>query len=214
MKPLLGKMTIDWVLDGVLASAKKSGIVVSIPDRDIDLPLAEHCQSRSIDVFRGSEADVLGRYAEASQEHPYDHILRVTADCPLVSGAQLDALIDYYFASTLDYASNHIPTEQNLYPDGFGGELFSRQTLLEIAAEASAPRHREHVTLYLRDHPQRYTLGGPLAAKEIQYPRVKLDIDTTEDFDRMERLLSAFPNAAQSRPTDKEICEKFVELFL
>lgn len=213
MKPLLGKALIDWVLDGVLSSSKIQGVVVCVPNRDIDVPLRAHCQSRSIPVFQGSENDVLGRYAEASLEYPFEHLIRITADCPLVSGKQLDYLIDFYFSHDFDYVSNHIPTEQNQYPDGLGGELFSRKHLLEIASLAKSAAHREHLTLFFRENPELFSLGGPLAPEEIQFPSVKLDIDTQEDFRRMERLLRCFPDAANTRPGDKAICEKYVELF-
>jgi len=213
IKPLAGKPIIDWVIEGIQKSKKYDGIVVCIPDRDLDEELAAYLKRQNIDVFQGDENDVLRRFVDAALLHDYEHIVRVTADCPFVSGEQIDVLIDHYFSKNLDYAFNHIPTEENFYPDGIGAEICSRDLLLSVNSLAELPQHREHLTLYIREQGDRYLIGGPVAEEKIRFPSVKLDIDTPDDFARMERLLSALPNAAITRPSDSLICEKYLELF-
>ncbi len=60
-----------------------------------DDPVAELARRLGVRVVRGSELDVLDRYATAAAELEADLVVRVTADCPLVDPAVIDRLLAF-----------------------------------------------------------------------------------------------------------------------
>ncbi|HXG51796.1 MAG TPA: aminotransferase class III-fold pyridoxal phosphate-dependent enzyme [candidate division Zixibacteria bacterium] len=123
------------------------GIVVATSSAPSDDAIADFCERRGLDLFRGSEADVLDRFYRAARARGADAIVRVTADCPLIDPEVMDRVIAAYLAGDCDYASNTIlPT----YPDGLDTEVFSFAALEAAWREARFPAEREHVTPYLR----------------------------------------------------------------
>ena len=81
-QPLLGHQ-IDRLRQVKLAQQ----IVIATTLNPFDDAIADFCAARHTAVFRGSEEDVLARFAEAAQANGVDVIVRLTADCPLIDPA-------------------------------------------------------------------------------------------------------------------------------
>ena len=79
-----------------------------------------------IEVFRGSENDVLRRYYDAAKLYNFNTIVRITGDCPIIDPNIVDDVISLYQKSNVDYASN---TEPPTFPDGLDVEVFSLNAL-------------------------------------------------------------------------------------
>jgi spore coat polysaccharide biosynthesis protein SpsF (cytidylyltransferase family) len=151
---LPGKVTMELagqpVLAHVVARARAApgvdAVCVAAPITSQDDPLAQLAESLGAEVVRGSETDVLSRYALAAQLTGADRIVRVTADCPFldpeVTGRVL-ALLD----GGADYASNVAPRS---WPKGLDVEAFTFDALMRAYAEAVDPYDREHVTPWMR----------------------------------------------------------------
>ena len=54
-------------------------MVLATSDRSIDDPLVELANCLGIEVFRGSESDVLGRFAAAAEHYHAETVLRICA---------------------------------------------------------------------------------------------------------------------------------------
>ncbi|MBU3831965.1 MAG: NTP transferase domain-containing protein, partial [Candidatus Desulfovibrio faecigallinarum] len=188
MKSLLclrGHALIDWVVNRVSEAARLDGVVVAMPDTERDNVLQAHLDDWGVAVVRGSEQDVLSRFLLAARETHADRIVRICADNPFVWGEAIDRLVDFYNASNLDYAYNHIP-RNNLWPDGLGAEILSRDLLEDIGKKADQPSQREHCLNYIWDNRDRFSIGT-FDPEEgwLKRPEVKLDIDTADDFCRL-----------------------------
>lgn len=188
---LRGLPVIDWLITRCLGARLVDKLVVAIPDTPRDTVLVNHLQGRyddRVQVFRGSENDVLGRMSGAARSAGATTVLRVCADNPLIWGEELDHLIRFFRATPCDYAYNHIP-RNNLYPDGLGAEMLSAELLYELDRTVTDPVHREHCLSHITAHPERYairTFDPPHPA--LHRPDVKLDMDTPEDFIRLALL--------------------------
>jgi spore coat polysaccharide biosynthesis protein SpsF len=100
----------------------------------------------------------------------------------------VDRLVDFYRAGPWDYAYNHIP-RNNLWPDGLGAEILSRDLLDELDAKARQPSQREHCLNYLWDTAANYRLGTFNPQEPwLQRPDLKLDVDKPADFPRLALL--------------------------
>jgi spore coat polysaccharide biosynthesis protein SpsF len=131
----------------------------------------------------------LSRFVLAARERGAEHIVRVCADNPFVSPEEIDRLTRFYLAGGPDYAFNHIPRMDNMYPDGLGAEILSAALLNRLAAVTTEPRRREHVTSYIWDHSSEFRIETVPAPPEIAFPDIRLDVDTPHDLERLRSIV-------------------------
>lgn len=188
MRSLQGRPMIDHVLERLGRVPEVSEVVVATSTRTVDDPLARHLQAAGIRVFRGSETDVLGRYYCAALEVQAQVIVRVTADCPLISPSVTGRVVQAYLSAVppCDYVSN---SRQRSYPRGLDIEVFSFRALEKAHREATRPEDREHVTPYIWRQPDVFRLGIEIG--EVDRSNLRLTVDTPEDFGLVRRIYMA-----------------------
>ena len=148
------------------------------------------CEEAGVPVFRGSEDDVLSRFAGASHEHKLDGIVRVTSDCPLIDPEIVAAGVDRWrVENDFDlYLSNCL---QRTYPRGMDYEIFSAARLYDAEAKATLRADREHVTPYLHQNRsgEMRLLNLPWDRDGSQY---RLTLDTADDWKLLDALIEDF----------------------
>ena len=181
---LHGYPIVEWVFQRVSKSNKVDRILFAIPDTEQDDILAQYLESIGASVYRGSESDLLDRYFHAAKSINAGRVIRVCADNPLISPAEVDRLIDFFHQGQYDYAYNHIPRNNN-WPDGLGAEICNMALLEEIYNKATKPEHREHLFDFVWDNPGRFNISTFDPPTELAHPELKLDIDTIIDYRRL-----------------------------
>ncbi len=177
LAPLAGKPAIIRQLERIQRATTLDGIVVATSTDPSDDELVEVLREADIDVVRGSLDDVLARFIVAMDDYPSQAIVRLTADCPLTSPAVIDRVVDHFWATEADYASN---TMRPTYPDGLDVEVVKAKVLRQVAAEATDPPEREHVTLGVYRRPDRYRIEN--VAGESDLSHLRWTVDTPEDY--------------------------------
>lgn len=190
---LCGKPVIQRILERVRNSTLVDKFILAIPDSPENTVLSEFADAEKFSVFRGREEDVVDRFYQAiinQCDNPQKElvIVRVCADNPFVDPCEIDRLIAFFLKGRYDYAFNHIPALENMYPDGLGAEALTFSTLKRIWRGAVELSHREHVTKYIWDNMGEFEVGVLRAPFNIAFPEIKLDIDTEKDFAYVERL--------------------------
>ena len=99
-----------------------------------------------VPIFRGSETDVLSRFAAVAKASEADIILRLTGDCPFLDPQVIGGVVRLMKDSCADYCSNVSP---RTYPDGLDVEGFTRGALLLADREATRPIDRDCVTTWI-----------------------------------------------------------------
>ena len=172
--PLAGRAMVLHVLDRAMRIGGVDDVVAAIPDLAEDDRLAEAIESEGYMVSRGPSEDVLARYVVAAERSKAQVAIRLTADCPMlsprVSGRVLDAFVD------CDYASN---TVVRSYPRGLDTEVLSVEALLLADSESTRPSEREHVTPFIYNHPERFTLRSLVDG--VDRSGMRWTVDTPED---------------------------------
>jgi spore coat polysaccharide biosynthesis protein SpsF len=132
----------------VKACRETDEIVVATTTNKTDDPVVALAEKEGVRWFRGSEDDVLGRYAGAAREANADVVVRITSDCPLIDPGMSDRVVGELkrHAGDCDYAHNIAP---RTYPRGLDTEAFFRDTLERLHRLSSSPAAREHVTHFL-----------------------------------------------------------------
>lgn len=179
---LCGRPLIRHVVDRALQIKGVDQVVVAVPNESDALAIAGALRGLDVPVVwypRIDENDVLARYALAATEFKADIVVRVTGDCPLLDPEISASVLRSYDWGSADYVSN----VKHGYVDGTDTEVFNDGMLLEAHYTAEARDDREHVTPYMRRH---CGCDGDVT------PSAKTSVDSLEDFQRVEYLLSEY----------------------
>ena len=148
MKLVAGRPLIEILIKRLSASKRINKIILATSRRKENDELVNHVEQLGIDVYRGSESDVLDRFYQVAIKYHLESIVRITGDCPIIDPEVVDAVIEQYEITGADYASN---IEPPTWPDGLDVEVFSF-VALSIAWNRTNNRFgREHVTPYIRN---------------------------------------------------------------
>jgi glutamate-1-semialdehyde 2,1-aminomutase len=148
MQTIEGTPMIELLLKRLSRSKQIAEIVLATSVDSRNAPLVEHVRKLGHRVFQGSENDVLDRYYQAAKLAEADVVVRITGDCPVVDADLVDAIVDRFSTSNVDYICNVNPPT---FPDGLDVEVFSFKSLQRVWVEAKRPFDREHVTPYFRE---------------------------------------------------------------
>lgn len=190
---ICGRPALELMLSRVRRSSRIDRIVVATTSNETDDPVARLCRELGVDVFRGDEADVLGRYVLAAEQYDADPVVRLTADCPMIEPAVIDLAIDEFVKRGCDYISNGLV---RTYPDGLDVEVFSRAALIRAGREAEHPFSREHVTPYIKAQAsEKPAVPFELSSLEFEadFSHVRWTLDRPEDLILIRNLVAKLP---------------------
>lgn len=182
MLPLAGKPLVHHVIDRILSIPSVHTVVVAVPEGDANLPLKKIAQDLGARAFAGSEEDVLDRFYRAAGEFGGDVIVRVTADNPFTDTGFADIAVKKALEQHAD-----ICAPQGL-PLGTSVEVISRAALDAAFREGALPHHREHVSPFIKEHPERFSIVRFDSGLEARFRELRLTVDTREDFALAELL--------------------------
>jgi spore coat polysaccharide biosynthesis protein SpsF (cytidylyltransferase family) len=147
-----------------------------------DNKIIRHLALYKINLFTGSETDVLDRYYQCAKLLQADHIVRITADCPLVTSEIIDRVVNAHLLANADYTANRL--SDPMYPDGFDVEVFKMYCLDLAWNMAESPEDREHVTPWIKRNAEKI-LSVPCSPELLPFKDIKLSVDTREDYERV-----------------------------
>lgn len=172
LESVLGRPMLLRQIERV-ARANIDKLVVATSSGESDDAIDRVVTAQGESVYRGSLEDVLDRVTMAAKSHDAEHVVRLTADCPVLDHRVIDAVVRRHLDEGNDYTSN---TLKRTYPDGQDVEVM-RMAALELAwSEARSPEQREHVTPYIYEHPEKFRLGS------VEYPQDLSELRWTVDY--------------------------------
>jgi spore coat polysaccharide biosynthesis protein SpsF len=184
LQDLGGRTMLRFMLDR-LVGLDGVEVVVATSTLGRDDAVAEIAASAKCRTVRGPERDVLGRFAIALDESPAEHVVRLTADCPLMDAGLVRAVLDVHLASDADYTSNVFP---RTFPKGLDVEVLRASALKAAADEARDAAEREHVTPFVYRRPERFRLAHVRNDEWLGAER--WTVDTAEDLEFVRALVA------------------------
>lgn len=189
MLELAGIPLIFQIFERVKRVTGVSDIVFATSKDHSDDIIEKSCIERGINVFRGSENNLVDRYYNCAKAHNADTILRLPADNPCPEPSEYDRIIDYHLASNNDFSSNICNFMGNEYPDGIGVEVFNFSVLQKLKKSNLNSEQKEHIALnfydYLNDklpYPPIFRVGTIKCPAHFSRTDINLDINTKEDY--------------------------------
>jgi spore coat polysaccharide biosynthesis protein SpsF len=184
-----GKTILERAVARLEASTRLQGVVVLTTTRDEDAILVEEARRLGAEVFRGPDLDVLARFRQAADLYRPEVIVRATADNPLIDIGSVDRILLRLEEEGLDYCC-----ERGL-PIGAATEAITRAALERADLLGLDPHHREHVTIYVKEHLEDFRTAFPDAPGYLNCPDLRITVDTPADLEFVERLIGAIPES-------------------
>ena len=182
MKPILGRPALELMLERIRRTPGLDGVVVATPQAPSSQPICELAMRLSLPLFQGSESDVLSRTVGAARAYGAEVIVDVASDCIVCDPDTIRTCLDAYLAGGAHYVSNALV---RTYPVGIDVQVYSAKVLADVERLTQDPLHREHASLYIYQHPERYTLKNLEAPTELAAPEMSLVLDTPQDFEML-----------------------------
>lgn len=200
---------LNWVLTRVCNAKELDQVVLATSTSHDDDQLVKVASNFKVLVVRGSQDDVLDRFVQAAKDSNADLVVRICADNPFVAAEEIDRLVVAHKSGGFDYSCNHQQRLDSRYADGFGAEVLSAALLSDISKSTTQTAHREHVTSYIWDNPQKFKIQAVMAPSELAFPEIKLDIDTPEDLQMLNEFVDKY--AITTASSAAKIVQAFAE---
>ena len=184
MKSGNGMPLLYHVINQLRHCSKVKNLVIATTTNQEDDEIEKFADNNSVNVFRGSEKDVLDRYFQCAKKYSFSTIVRITSDCPLIDPQIVDKVIERFFSGNYDYATN---TLIRTFPIGTDVEVFSFGVLETAWKNAQLPSEREHVTPHLRNKGNFKTIN---VENDTNISNLRLTVDRIEDFELINEILN------------------------
>ena len=184
MADLSGQPVLWHVIHRLRRCAAIGQILLATSDGSGDDPLVACAEALGIAVVRGSEKNVLHRFALALERTDASVIVRVCGDSVLIDPWLVDRLVRLLETSGADYPRLTTPCSD------CGIDVVSRRILARIVTEkADHPVAMEHVTGYLATDAGFGTATElALSDQDRSLPGARFSIDTPADLEFMRAL--------------------------
>jgi len=168
-------------------------LIVATSRAVVDDRVEEFCKSKSFEFFRGSENDVLSRYYEAAKQSGATIVVRATSDCPFLDPKLIFEMISEFKRQQVDYLSNNLRFS---FPHGLDAEVMRFSALEAAHQEAAHPEEREHVSPFIRNHPERFKLSNFLNPLDPESRtdmfKMRWTVDHPQDYEFAKRVIEDF----------------------
>ena len=194
-----GSPLIERILQRVKKVKKIGKIIIATTKKREDDILVGIAKSNRVEIFRGSENDLVDRYYQAVKGKNVGHILRLPADNPIPDPTEYNRLINYHLKTNNDFSSNICNFMKNGYPDGFGVEIFTANSLKRIWRSEKRKKFREHITLNFYDYKKNkknskfnFKIGTVKCPKKISRPKLVFDVNYYKDYIFIKQIYEYF----------------------
>lgn len=184
--PAQGKPMLYHLVSRLKAVHSISEIVLATTINAADDILVDFAKREDILFYRGSEEDVMFRVIGAAETADADVIVEITGDCPIIDPDLVEQTIQMYLHHEAAYASN---THISSYPDGMDTQVFSLESLKRSSAMTDAPLDHEHVSLYMRNHPEIFPHVHLIAPPSLHWPSLGLTLDEQADYLLLKKII-------------------------
>jgi spore coat polysaccharide biosynthesis protein SpsF len=191
LKTASGRTMLDRMVERVRKAATVDEVVVATTSDPSDDAIVRACHKCGVEVFRGSQQDVLDRYYQAARLYHAEVIVRLTGDCPLIDPLLINEVVTALIANKADLACNRLPPPfTRTYPIGLDVEACTFAALENDWQHATQKHEREHVLPYL------YAEPGGFNVLQLNYTQdlghLRWTLDTPEDLLLLRRIYRHF----------------------
>jgi len=191
MLPLADEHVLLHVINRVTAASAITETVVATSNKKQDDIINRYTSRAGTPVFRGSESDVLGRMFTAAVEADADIVVRVTADCPLVSPEIINIVVKRLREQNAEYVSTKL---ERTFPRAIGVAAFTMESFSVVNDRSEESYEREHVTTYYHENRAEFDTINITSDevfdtdKYIDRTDIRVTLDEADDYELLRRV--------------------------
>jgi spore coat polysaccharide biosynthesis protein SpsF len=156
-------------------------VIIATSTNKEDQAIVEMADSKGINVFSGSLNNVLERFTLAAKSFHFDHVVRITGDCPCIDPLIIEETIQKHLQEKADFTTTG--ALKRTFPIGMDAAVIKMQALEEAYQNAVNDYEKEHVTPYIyKSHPEKFKIVSFEASEEFKDPNLRVTLDTPEDY--------------------------------
>jgi len=202
LKEIYGKTALERMIERVKRSQSIDEVIIATTINKEDIEIVKLVSSLGLRVFIGSSDDVLDRYYQAAKLIKPQYVIRLTSDCPLFDYEILDNAIKTFEDKKCDYLGMTSET----FPDGLDLEIMKYESLETAWKQADLLSEREHVTLYIKNHPELFNIFD-YKCPQGNLKHMRWTLDESEDLIFIQAVYNYFINLGQDYFSMNEIIE-------
>lgn len=186
LREINGKPMLAYTLERLAYCRSVNATIVATSNDPSDDLIEHFCATRGVNCFRGSLADVAGRFVAAAVQYDLDACVRVNGDSPLLDQQLIDYGVTVFRDGNFDLVTNVFP---RTYPKGFSVEVIRVSALRHVCSVTRDDADREHVTRYFYQHPESFRLWNFSFRQNCGDQQ--LSIDTVDDLRLFDAMIVA-----------------------
>jgi len=180
--PLGGKPMIQQIIESLQHQKEITQIVLATSNDNSNDELSVIAKKTGIQYFEGSRENVLSRFYHVVEKFGGDYIIRVTGDNPFTSGSLAALAYNKAKKNNADLSSiSGIPL-------GTAVEIIKADALSRCFHEAQTNYQKEHVTPYIKENPDKFSIIRYDSTIENPFHDLRLTVDTPEDYELAETI--------------------------
>jgi spore coat polysaccharide biosynthesis protein SpsF len=193
VRQIAGRSVLARCLARLLAGEAAPVVLATTTNSDDDA-LEREADALGVKTVRGPEHDVLGRFILASSAVDTRYVIRATADNPAVDIDAARRVLRVLVSSQSDYVVEHD------LPHGAAVEAVSVAALRIADRLATASDDREHVTTFVKRDRRAFKVIDLEAPRLLRRPDLRFTVDTPEDLQYMDAVLSSVSSVPVEPP--------------
>mgnify|MGYP006292503445 CR=1 FL=1 len=190
LKKIKGKPMLQYTIESLRNCELLDQIIVATSNLKKDDAIEEFTEEVGVDLFRGSEHNVLSRYYHSAKENNADVVVRITGDCPLIDYQITDQVIQLYLDNKreVDFAANNL---ERTFPRGVDTAVFSFEALEKAYKNAELDVEKEHVVPYIKKtHSEEFNLINYEAEGKYRRSDIRITVDEEDDFKLIKEIIN------------------------
>jgi len=194
--PLANKPCLWWTITRCCLSDNVDEVIIATTSDPSNDPIEEFYKkydisfSKPVTLFRyaGDENNIPQRVLEAAESSNVDIIVEVTNDCPMVSPAHINYLVDMFKKQFvyINYLANCL---ERSWPDGLDIQVYFTKSLRRMI---QLFRPKNHCGWNFTEHMDTFSCKNIPAPEMYHWPELGLTLDTYEDYQLLKILFQRF----------------------
>lgn len=188
-----GVASVERCLQNCLLMKNVDELILATSVTEEDAVLEKNTLNGKVKFWQGDPDDVIQRYLGACDKYDIDVVVRVTADCPVISPEIMELLLNNHFETGADY------TAAVSSAVGSSPEIYNVEALRRIIGYLGRADYSEYMTWYMQNNPDvfKVNLVNLPDALNRDY---RLTLDYPEDLEMFDKLYSTL-NEKKYEPT-------------
>jgi len=177
---------IEFCIKRLKKSKKVKKIILCTTKKKEDNKFENISRKHKIQIFRGSEKNVLKRVVDCAKDNSIKTVVRITGDCPIIDPKIIDNCIKLHFKNKSDYTTNTLKLS---FPDGLDVEVININSLIKSQINSKNQFNIEHVTPYIR---KSKIFKKQNFKNSVNYSNRRWTLDNHDDFIFLKKVVKYF----------------------